>query len=117
MSQRERLLFVCSHNLSRSLTAELLLRDMTGYEVRSGGTFRDARVCVTQELVVWADRVFVMEEHHAESLRERFPLAITEKILICLDIPDEYQPLTEELFGVLVDRLALHIRFPDTETE
>jgi predicted protein tyrosine phosphatase len=116
MSHQEKLLFICTHNLSRSLTAELLLRDQPGYEVRSAGTFRAARVCVSEELVLWADRVFVMEAHHAESLRERFPVAIREKVMICLDIPDEYQPLAEDLFEVLVDRLARHLRFEDTET-
>jgi len=115
MTSPEKLLFICTHNLSRSLTAELMLRDVPGYEVRSAGTFRDARVCVTEELVLWADRVFVMEEHHAESLRERFPEAMAEKSIICLDVPDDYQPLAEELFEILVDRLAPHLRFEEGE--
>ena len=117
MTHHERLLFICTHNLSRSFTAELLLRDEPGYEVRSAGTFRDARVCVTEDLVLWADRIFVMEDHHAESLRERFPAAVAEKAIICLEIPDVYQPLAEELFEILVDRLAPHLRFEDTEAE
>jgi predicted protein tyrosine phosphatase len=58
-----------------------------------------------------------MVNHHDESLRERFPAAVAEKTIICLDIPDEYQPLSEELFAILVDRLARHLRFEDTETE
>ena len=58
-----------------------------------------------------------MADHHAESLRERFPAAVAVKTIIYLDIPDEYQPLSEELFAILVDRLARHLRFEDTDTE
>ena len=116
-SPAERLLFICTHNLSRSFTAELLLRDVPEYEVRSAGTYREARVLVTEELVRWADRIFVMEEHHVESLRERFPMAVAEKTIICLEIPDVYQPLAEDLFEILVDRLAPHLRFEDTGME
>jgi predicted protein tyrosine phosphatase len=107
---REKLLFICTFNLSRSRTAEVLLNGHPLYEARSAGTHLSARVRVTAELVAWADRILVMEEHHAEFLRTCFPDHLLEKSLVSLDIADEYQPMAEDLFAILRDRLAPHLR-------
>jgi predicted protein tyrosine phosphatase len=107
--ERLRLLFVCTFNLSRSLTAEVLLMGSTSYEARSAGIHADARVRVTADLVAWADRILVMEEHHAEFIRSCFPQHATEKPLIILDIPDDYAPMAEDLVAVLRDRFAGHL--------
>lgn len=104
--RRERLLFVCSFNVSRSVTAERLFLESTRYEARSAGTHPAAQVLVSAELLTWADLVVVMETHHAETLKERFPEVITEKTLMCLEIPDDYQPGEEALVGILRERLA-----------
>ena len=106
---REKLLFVCTFNLSRSRTAEVLLIGHSSYEVRSAGIHVDARVGITAELVAWADRILVMEEHHAEFLRARFPQHLVGKPLIALGIPDNYEPMAEDLFAILRERLASHL--------
>lgn len=46
-SQPTKLLFVCSKNKWRSLTAEKMLDGANGYDVRSAGTEKDARIKVT----------------------------------------------------------------------
>ena len=107
--QRERLLFICTFNLSRSRTAEVLLVGHPLYEVRSAGTHLDARVRVTADLVAWADRILVMEEHHAEFLRTHFQQHLVEKTLVSLEIPDAYPPMAEDLLAILQERLAAHV--------
>ncbi len=96
------LLFVCSRNQWRSKTAEHVFRDLPGASVRSAGTASSARIKVTQELLNWADVVFVMEKMHANILRKRFGF----RGAVCLDIPDEYPYMDAEL----VELLEGHVR-------
>ena len=63
------LLFICSQNRWRSLTAERLFDGHAHYEARSAGTESGARVRVTAGHLGWADVVFVMERRHADILR------------------------------------------------
>lgn len=103
--KRERLLFICTYNQSRSFTAERLFHDHAHYDVRSAGTHHSATRQVTAHLLTWADRVIVMEDTHHTQLRARFPDALTAKTVVCLGIPDEYQPLADNLVQVLTERL------------
>lgn len=105
MPVRERLLFICTYNICRSLTAERLFQDHAHYEVRSAGTHHSAVQKVDAEVIRWADRVVVMEEAHQLALAERFPEAVAGKTIVCLEIPDDYQPLAEDLVRVLTERL------------
>lgn len=99
--QPVKLLFLCSRNEIRSLTAERMLTGIPGYQVRSAGTEPGARVRVTEGLLGWADRVFVMEGKHQARLRQRFPDAIRGKTIICLHIPDEYAYMEDALIDAL----------------
>ena len=56
-----KVLFVCSRNRIRSLTAEKLLDGLPGLQVRSAGTQPEARVVVTEGHLRWADVILVME--------------------------------------------------------
>jgi predicted protein tyrosine phosphatase len=107
--ERERLLFVCTFNLSRSRTAEVLLVGHPLYDARSAGTHLDARVPLTAELVGWADRVLVMESHHADFVRSRFPTLVHGKPMVVLEIPDDYPPMAEDLILLLQERLARYL--------
>ena len=106
-----KLLFLCSRNEIRSLTAERLFDGSPNYQARSAGTQPQARVKVTEGLLGWADLVFVMEKSHLRRLEERFPEAIADKPVICLNIPDDYafmEPgLVEELEGKLPEHLPI----------
>jgi predicted protein tyrosine phosphatase len=113
MSQPQKLLFVCSHNLQRSITAERIYRGFNGYEVKSAGTEPEARVRVSEELLEWADIVFVMEQKHIKRLRTKFKHALAGKRLICLDIPDRYGYMSFDLIRVLKEKLGVYIEVPD----
>jgi predicted protein tyrosine phosphatase len=112
---REQVLFVCTHNISRSYTAEYLFLESADYEVRSAGTSFAARVPVSEELVTWATRIFVMEKHHSDALFERFGELLIEKKIVCLEIPDVYDPLEPALIMVLEERLTPYLIIPSKQ--
>lgn len=99
------LLFICSRNKIRSLTAEALMADVPGFRAASAGTQRGARVLVTSRMLRWADIVVCMEKSHREKLRARFPEELEGKRIITLHIRDEYQYMDEELVQVLEPHL------------
>ena len=72
MSQPLKLLFVCSQNKIRSLTAEHMLQGVPGYVVKSAGTEPRSRVRVNEGHLGWADAVFVMEKKRRRILEEIF---------------------------------------------
>ncbi len=103
------LLFICSQNRWRSLTAEQLFDDHAHYAARSAGTEPGARVRVTAGHLGWADVVFVMERKHAEVLRQKFGDALAGKPLVILRIPDKFQFMAPILQGLLRERLQEHL--------
>ena len=106
-----KLLFVCSRNRKRSLTAEKLMEGVPGYEARSAGTQPGARIVVTEGHVGWADIVFVMEKSHLAKLRARFPETMDGKRVVTLHIPDDYEFMQPELLEELEAKLALYVEF------
>ncbi|MBI1770734.1 MAG: protein tyrosine phosphatase [Bacteroidetes bacterium] len=94
-------LFIYSRNQWRSRTAETIFKNMSGIQVRSAGTENSARIRVSEKMVLWADKIFVMEKKHKTRLEEKFPNATSTKEIIILDIPDEYQYLDPELIETL----------------
>ncbi len=106
-----KILFVCSQNKWRSLTAETLYQGLTGYTVKSAGTEAGARVRVTEGLIGWADLIFVMEPKHRDRLRQKFSLS--GKSLICLHIPDDYGYMDAELIELLLSKLSVYIEVRD----
>lgn len=108
-----KILFVCSRNRRRSLTAEKIFHDVTGWQVRSAGTADGARIKITAGLIGWADVVVVMEKRHKEMLRERFPDALVDKPCRCLFIPDDFEFMDAGLVSLL--REKMHDHFPGLE--
>ncbi len=111
-TRSEKLLFICSRNRQRSLTAERIFAGRPGYEVRSAGTQPGARITVTSGHIGWADVIFAMEKRHAEQLRARFPEATGNKRIIALHIRDEYECMQPELIDELSTKLAPHLTHP-----
>ena len=112
MTTRDRpnLLFVCSRNKRRSLTAEHLLRTSTACHVRSAGTEPSARVQVRAADIEWADIVYAMQQTHVERLRDRrFRAALGNTPVVCLDIPDEYDFMDPELVEILTSALSEYL--------
>jgi predicted protein tyrosine phosphatase len=104
-----KLLFVCSRNRIRSLTAEHVLDGHDGHQVRSAGTEEGARVRVTAGHIGWADRIFVMERRRLSRLRRKFPQELDGKSVVTLHIPDDYQYMDEELIQRLRFGTAIHL--------
>lgn len=109
----QKLLFICSRNKIRSLTAQRLMSGVPGYEVRSAGTQPGARVVVTEGHIGWADVIFVMEKSHLQRMRQRFPEALYGKQVITLHIPDEYEFMEAELLDELRAKLSPHVTVPE----
>jgi predicted protein tyrosine phosphatase len=95
------LLFICSKNQWRSPTAELLFKNHATHSAKSAGTSDKARIKVNQKMIAWADFVFVMERKHRKILEQNFPLAIASKLIIVLDIEDNYEFNAPELIDIL----------------
>jgi predicted protein tyrosine phosphatase len=102
------LLFVCSRNRARSLTAEIHFRNRPGFDVRSAGTEPSARIRVTSGLLNWADAILVMERRHADILREAFPEELAGKPMINLRIPDDFEPHDPDLITSLESAVSTH---------
>ena len=101
MKSKTHWLFICSRNQWRSPTAEAIFRDRPGLEVRSAGTSPKARRRVSEQDLLWADTVYVMEKRHKQQLRERFGSLLDELSIVNLDIPDDYQFMDAELVEIL----------------
>ncbi len=107
-----KLLFVCSRNRFRSLTAERLMEGVIGYEVRSAGTQPDARIVITEGHIGWADIVFLMEKSHFNRIRLKYPDSLEGKRVVVLNIPDDYQYMQPELLDELRSKLDDHVVLP-----
>ena len=111
-----KLLFVCSRNRRRSLTAERLFDGVPGVQARSAGTQPGARIGVTAGHLGWADAVFCMEKGHLSQLRRKFPDAMAGKRAVTLLVPDDYEFMQAELIEELRAKLSSHAILPDQPT-
>jgi predicted protein tyrosine phosphatase len=103
-----KLLFVCSRNRQRSLTAERVFAHEPGYQVRSAGTEPGARTKLTPGLLGWADVVFVMEKKHRDWIEQRYADLVGDKPVINLLIADDYGYMDGELVDILTHRVAAY---------
>jgi predicted protein tyrosine phosphatase len=110
VDQRAKILFVCSRNRRRSLTAETIFKDVLTWQVRSAGTEESARIKVTGGHLGWADMVVVMEKRHKERLFQKFPDAMNGKPCLCMFISDDYEFMDAELIELL--RMKMNAHFP-----
>lgn len=108
----QKLLFICSRNKIRSLTAEKLFAASPLYHVRSAGTQPGARIVVTEGHLGWADVIFCMEKSHLSHLRRKFPEKLQGKRVVCLHIRDEYQYMQSELVEELRAKLPACVTLP-----
>ena len=110
---REHILFVCTANVDRSRTAEDLYRNDPRFEVRSAGTAPFAHTPLTRELLMWADRVFVMcerEDRHHTQIKLRFPGL--DRPVIDLDVEDRWPRGDPELIRRVLRSLRRHLGAP-----
>lgn len=104
------ILFLCTSNQHRSRTAEdCYKKSMPEYAFKSAGL--SAKYCAkygttlcTIELLVWADKIFVMEKLHLDRIREYSGKQYLKKIQV-LDIEDKYKYMQKELIQMLAEKL------------
>ena len=114
-NNRIKVLFVCSANLQRSKTGEDYFSSITDeYIFQSAGT--NLKICakegtnpITEELVIWADTILVMETKHASIINNHTQEKYHNKIVV-LDIPDIYKYYQDELISILKERVAPHLK-------
>lgn len=117
MAELFKVLFVCSRNRRRSLTAEKVFAKVPGWETRSAGTEDAARIKVTAGHVGWADVIVVMEKRHKERLQQKWPEELAGKQCFCLFIPDDFEFLDEALVRELTARMQEHFLELRKQTE
>jgi len=89
----------------RSYTAEVLFNSKGLYRAKSAGTERTARVKVTNDLLLWADIIFTMEEKQAEYIRNEFIEAIRNKKIIVLGIPNNHYFMELALMKLITNKV------------
>jgi predicted protein tyrosine phosphatase len=107
--RRRKVLFICSRNKWRSLTAEKIFDGIDGIQARSAGTEPGARIRVSAGHLSWADLIFVMEKKHLRRLQDKFPEELAGKKVICLQIADDYEFMQPELVDILEASVAPHL--------
>ena len=106
----KRALFICTQNRLRSPTAEHVFARWPGVETDSAGLGNDADVALSPEQLAWANIIFVMEKAHRNRLATRFKSHLNGKHVICLDIPDEYEYMQDELVRLLEVKAGKFLR-------
>jgi predicted protein tyrosine phosphatase len=94
------LLFVCRYNEMRSCTGETIYA-AKGYNVRSAGTEKWAKVPLSNEIILWAEMIFVMEEKQKVIINTEFGDSAKDKKIFVLDIPDHYYYMESELVKLI----------------
>ncbi|TMO54626.1 phosphotyrosine protein phosphatase [Pseudoalteromonas phenolica] len=106
------ILFLCTANIQRSKTAEELFSATDKSNVyRSAGLSKKyvqkagSTLC-NEDMLVWADKIYVFEQMHIERIREYTGDTYLHKISN-LAIEDKFQYFQRELVLLLLERLPL----------
>lgn len=98
--RRKNLLFVCRGNTQRSPTFEIWFKKYRPqYNVKSAGTMCYATQVLTEELLEWADVVYVMDLGQEMFISARFP-EFLEKVVV-VGVTDDYQRESTILFKLI----------------
>lgn len=115
---KEHILFICTANRDRSRTAEDLYQGDPRYQVLSAGVAPFATVPLTRELLLWANRIFVMNEsadRHHTAIKMRFPGI--DRDIVDLDVADRWPRGDAELVALLEKRLEPHLGAPQKDDD
>lgn len=104
-------LFVCSANKQRSKTAEdYFASKYSELQFLSAGT--NLKICrkegtteLTEDLLKWADKVYVMENKHLEQIKKHTGSTYYSKIEV-LNISDIYKYYDANLISTLEDKIS-----------
>jgi protein-tyrosine phosphatase len=93
--QDKKVLFVCSAGILRSATAARIYAKK--YNTRAAGSESYALVPVTNDLLLWANKIVFVNEENYQSVKQYFDLDAYNKDIVILDIPDQYPHMHPEL--------------------
>lgn len=83
------ILFVCQANQQRSPTFERVFKEHSSHNVKSPGILFGSEVELTEELLEWADKVFVMDLRQEIDIYQNFHPDFFKKVEV-IGISDEY---------------------------
>jgi protein-tyrosine phosphatase len=89
----------------RSRTAESIYSDDSRYIVKSAGISKNAHVKLSEDLISWADIVFVMENKFKDIIVELYPIESLSTKIVSLDIPDNYYYMETQLVELIKSRV------------
>jgi len=99
---KKKILFVCSANLNRSPTFEKYFKKILpkkDWEVRSAGIWHGVLYQVNEEILEWADKVFVMDMSHYFFIFKHYYEYIDKVVVV--GISDEYNPDEDKLIELI----------------
>jgi predicted protein tyrosine phosphatase len=97
------ILFVCTLNKARSVTAERLYRRTPGMAVRSAGIDARAAHRVAEGDLLWADLVIVFEDQHRRWIQDTFAGDLPQ--IVDIGVPDVHVADAPALIAELRDGL------------
>ncbi|MDJ1502859.1 protein tyrosine phosphatase [Xanthocytophaga agilis] len=104
------ILFLCTANKNRSRTAEDYFREhYPQHQFRSAGLSqrlceKEGTTLVTEQMLEWADRIFVMEEYHQDRIQQYTGTLYLHKINV-LGIEDIYTYMQAELVTLIINKV------------
>lgn len=105
LSPKRKILFICTLNKMRSATAQVIYENDDRFEVKSAGTDINSKNILNIELLNWADSIIVMEKHHRNFIRKKFPDIYSSKKIVCLYIEDDYDFMDIELIDIIKQKV------------
>lgn len=102
-------LFICSRNRLRSPTAESVAIEL-GLSAQSAGVAPDADTELTQEHILWADKIIAMESVHKSKITKKFSHLLKNKKVIVWNIKDNYEFMQPELIKILQEKLSIYTK-------
>jgi len=112
---KRRVLFVCTQNKVRSLTAEHLYRVRPDLDVKSCGTATFAKNQLSKELLNWAEAVFTFDESQMEAIAKNFSTEAQGKPVICLGLPDIFTYKSDALVVKLTAKIEPYLGRPNAK--
>lgn len=112
---KRRVLFVCTQNKVRSLTAEHLYRVRPDLEVKSCGTATFAKNQLSKDLLNWAEAVFTFDESQMEVIAKNFSVEAQGRPVICLGLPDIFTYKSDALVVKLTAKIEPYLGRPNAK--
>ena len=110
MTEIPNILVVCGRNKRRSRTAEYIFKNDMRINIKSVGLSPKSDKQIREDDVLWADRIYVMEQGQGARIAGTYRHLSLPPIEV-LHIEDEYEYLEPELVEMLEDRInaSLHV--------